>query len=779
MNLKHHITPTMKSIRFILAISVLALSAVVTQKAMACGEYRPSNPAHIRFFRCCSPELEQQWQEGCRFQDYEKDENCLLWQKITSPTIPLKDIEHIVYDTSLKDLHDLQQNSHRNNGFAKWLCESNHKEDLDYLLIAKEIEEIRKYMTTPWYYAYDGDEEHLRLNELMGKCKSYSGKRHAPRYALQMTRLYFAQGEYQNCIDLWEKSACEMPRDIVTDMIASYVGGAYSRKGNREKAIELFTRSQDIGSLINLKVWNEAEDVSLYSDSRVKELEYIFNRFPNSPLLSVRLQKYVRDYEDCLSAGYEGCVREWDFRDPYLVGNVYHNNLNQTFYDELKRFGQSVTFSKDCNQKGMWWYALAYIYYLEGIYYDKDNRAVTMSYLSKAENTESTPFIRESIKAFRILMDASHSSGGSGYRAKLLNDLEWLDECMQRDVELSYESWWQYYNWMNYSFYYWQDVARRVLLGEVCPKMAKAGYVTLALQLANYASNRIYQLSSLYKLYRGCGEGSRVLTMEDFRKTWSESNDLDYSNLFFVWINSVPASEAATYAERISNPKNKLDRFLNERSYVDSDYIYDIVGTSYLREMNYDMAVYWLSKVSKDYQARTNIAKAGYFKLDPFKFQFNKKQYISDSNDYKLKFAQEMSQLERLIMSDAEPNRKANAKIRFATGLRNSFGRCWYLTAYGYEARYEPGDEYTNWKLFTSQDREGFEGDQFAQGVYKRVDKLMAQALSEFTDPEQAAQAQLEMMNFSTVMKLYPQSKAAEAVRSRCDNYYDYAIQKR
>lgn len=65
-------------------------------------------------------------------------------------------------------------------------------------------------------------------------------------------------------------------------MIASYVGGAYSRKGNREKAIELFTRSQDIGSLINLKAWADTEEKSKYTDARVKELEYIFNRFPNS-----------------------------------------------------------------------------------------------------------------------------------------------------------------------------------------------------------------------------------------------------------------------------------------------------------------------------------------------------------------------------------------------------------------------------------------------------------------------------------------------------------------
>ena len=85
-------------------------------------------------------------------------------------------------------------------------------------------EEIREFMNNPWYYPYDGDEEHLRLEELMKKCLTYKGSRHAARYALQMTRLYFAQKNFQSCIDLWENSVTKLPQDIVTNMIASYCG---------------------------------------------------------------------------------------------------------------------------------------------------------------------------------------------------------------------------------------------------------------------------------------------------------------------------------------------------------------------------------------------------------------------------------------------------------------------------------------------------------------------------------------------------------------------------
>ncbi|MBD5269531.1 MAG: hypothetical protein HDS43_02775 [Bacteroides sp.] len=55
----------------------------------------------------------------------------------------------------------------------------------------------------------------------------------------------------------------------------------------------------------------------------------------------------------------------------------------------------------------------------------------------------------------------------------------------------------------------------------------------------------------------------------------------------------------------------------------------------------------------------------------------------------------------------------------------------------------------------------------------------MDEAIAEFTEPEKAAQAQLEMMNYATLMKQYPNTKAAARIRSRCDNYNDYALQHR
>ena len=123
----------MKSLKYILVISLLIILGA--GRTDACGPYYPDAPNYILMFRSCSPELERQWQEGCRFQDYEKEQNCLLWQSITLSSLPLDDIEKVVYDAKLTDLDDLPTGKLADNKFAKWLSDSVHSEDLSLIHI--------------------------------------------------------------------------------------------------------------------------------------------------------------------------------------------------------------------------------------------------------------------------------------------------------------------------------------------------------------------------------------------------------------------------------------------------------------------------------------------------------------------------------------------------------------------------------------------------------------------------------------------------------------------
>lgn len=734
-----------------LAATAMTLAAL-NLPAWACGPYSPEKPGTLNIFRTCQECPKTQWDTGVLAKDDRVQQNCLLWQSITAADIPLADIRAVVYKATLADLAGIGGKKFAGNRFAQWLAQPAHKEDLDYLLVAKETEELRAYMQDPWYYGYEGDPQHRRLAQLADTCRAYTGTRHAARYALQDARLCFAAGRHGDCTGIWRRVG-KMPRNVVTDMTAGYVAGAYLRLGNRAKAIEIYERSGDIKSLVELEVWQWREVKSRYKDNRVKALEYVFERQPDCPLLAAELQRQVRDLDFEFARGCE-------------------DDSVKNFCAELKSFAARAAASPRCTQKGMWRYAAAFLNWLEG------DTARALTWLAQAEQSDNTPLLAQSIRAMRFMTNAL-MAGKAAYPAILLRDLQWLDAHLANDMHPDPNEYWQSDNATNRAAGYWQDVTRRVLLGEVCPRLQKAGDNTVALHCANYAANRAMQLHPQIIAWSN-EEGTydnRLMDIDRYRRDKNIFNGFDFSNQFFACIDTTGAGGAASYARRLMQPQTALDRFFKDRCYADSDYICDIVGTLYLREMDYESAAQWLARVSPGYQSRTNVAREGYFDRNPFNFQHDKKHAVSKKGDYKLRFALAMIRLNRLMGEGVEANRRAWAMIRYATGLRNSFGHCWYLTAY--EAHVDYRKDGDSFKTFEVCDRGSFAGNAHAQKAYAEVDRLMAQALTLFTDPEMAARAHLAMLNHATVMKKYAGTRAARRLRGRCDTYCDYALQKR
>ena len=123
-----------------------------------------------------------------------------------------------------------------------------------------------------------------------------------------------------------------------------------------------------------------------------------------------------------------------------------------------------------------------------------------------------------------------------------------------------------------------------------------------------------------------------------------------------------------------------LERFLRDRVYVDADYLNDLIGTRCLREMDYPQARKYLARVSAGYQRRLNTDV--YMWRDPFEESWVRAgRDLQDDFDYKLNFATRMCELEEKMRSD-DPVRSEEAAFRYATGICNSFERCWALTAY-------------------------------------------------------------------------------------------------
>ena len=107
-------------------------------------------------------------------------------------------------------------------------------------------------------------------------------------------------------------------------------------------------------------------------------------------------------------------------------------------------------------------------------------------------------------------------------------------------------------------------------------------------------------------------------------------------------IDTVGVSHLIAYTERLQKPQTAFDRFINQRSYTDTDYFNEIIGTQCLREMRYADAIKYFSKVSAAFQYSLNTYKDGFMKWNPFSHGGER---LPDNSDYKYNFAREMYSL--------------------------------------------------------------------------------------------------------------------------------------
>ena len=310
---------------------------------------------------------------------------------------------------------------------------------------------------------------------------------------------------------------------------------------------------------------------------------------------------------------------------------------------------------------------------------------------------------------------------------------------VKEDVEFYYQ--YRSYDY-NISFYYWNDVLRRILLAEICPRMLDRGMAVRALQLANMADNLLLNIVDSI-------DGK---SLYEYRKMISY-NSIDYRGDFFkMMFSSVDVNDLITYVKHVNNSKTLMDKLLDSSGFIDYDYFNDVIGTRYLNQMNYRKAVQYLSKVSSSYQSRLNTSK--YMYRDPFSLG-GSRQVSQEA--YKQSFAREMVRLENAIESSKDNNTKAFDMIKYGIGIRNSFTDCWVLT--GYSRASWPSD------LSDS-----------VQPVFRKVESIFNEALAIINNEELAAAAHVKLCQWETACQKYPDSFAAKYTKVVCDNLCDYSL---
>ncbi len=670
----------------------------------------------------CMFGISNNWNESDKTGEYTM--NCREWASLTSPEIPLSDIEDVVYKWDISMIQALidKKKRHRstNNSFAKWITRHNDTEVADFLILAKTNEQIRSRQRSAWYYHVDDDNESLSLKEVSSRSMAYKVTRLKDRYVLQAIRALFALRDYDACINVWSENQKSFKEGIIKELAVGYVAGAYERMGNKEEA------------------WHVCIDnnCKLYLPLSVDEnFAFRYKRDPDDPALFGLIQTKIHSLE--------------------LELNKYQEE-DKHQYEKLYSKITPIVEERKCKEMAKWYYAMAFVADKLG------EPAEALTYVRKAQKCVKDKETSDALRVLKLYIKTKNTPVyDQQFEDYLYHELVWLDKRISDGLttqvknDIIKNGIWSYL--YGTGIYYWSDMLRKIVIGQVVPLCLKSNYKTRALQYLNMADNNVFKKtgyvspSFLYPHADACD--NTPVSWQTYRSSDNTYNDYDYKNDFFINLDTIGVKYVKRLVYRMNHPLNEMDEFLTRNSYTDNRYLYDIIGTQLIALMRYDEAVEYLSLVPDKFYNSRNVYE--YFNRDPFD---NGKKKEKLKSRYKLHFAQDMLLMERKIRSEKDPNNKAEYMLRYARGVEQSFGRCWALTSY-YQS--------------VSVGRTSLYRKNLINALAE-VETVRNKAFGLFTDDERAAKAYADWYKFKTAATKYPDTQTAKYIRGHCDILIDY-----
>ncbi|MBQ8673950.1 MAG: hypothetical protein IJ511_07880 [Bacteroides sp.] len=665
-------------------------------------------------------------------EEDEVEANCQAWKELLGCDIPSKDIREVVYTSTYQELERCFRwmdeygtiLGAESNAFLRRLQIGRNREVMEFLLLAKKCEELRLVRNSRWYYPTSGDNVQSCLEDIAEKALAYQGTLLRERYLLQAVRALFSLHRYAECLNLWEEQADRLSEGIIKRMLQGYVAGCYYRMGEQDKGNRL-------NAMLSIPPRYKENGERM---SWMEQMECMYRHAPESSYFVPQIQQKIHELESETSF-----CRGWGDRTqvPWDMSYIWKE------YSPLYTLCTQAAFNPKVKNRPFFCYTAAYLA-------DKLGRsAEARQWIARAEQTVTDNYLKESVRVLRIYIDARTMPYTSVYEQRLYSQLQELGGLIRRDLDSNVKARTKsngtFLLKYGYSFYYWNDMLRKILIGEVAPRYLKQGNGVRALQAVNMADNLLLQLTG---------------AMQAERQGGCYTNTYDYSNSLSALMDTIDTRHLAAYVQRLEQPQTEIDRFFARNGYADRHYFVEYLGTRLLSGGAYAEATRYLKSVPANFQNRLNTAN--YLLRDPFCEKavdhYRGIHLFRENNEAKLSFARQMMQLEQSIKSATDPNRKAREMIKYAVGLYNSHHLCWALTRYR-DSWYDTCDS----RFIARQEQ-----------VKARYRQLVRKALTLFTDEECKARAYWQMGYYEKVIKEYPNTRTARFMRMKCDKWRDY-----
>lgn len=701
--------------------SIVIIVFSVSFHANACGPYSPIIPTP-KFFT-------SNW-DGLLTKDFYKQENLRLWQKLTSERIPLNDIEQAVYKDDSKTVNDIifgyDESFSTDNLFYIYLKNTHDSELADFLRTAKELEKRRNEINSPWYYPSSRDSSDVTgdFQDIIDKCKNYTGTRIKDRYALQAVRALFASRCYDKCVAYFNEVFQEISDDnLFKRMAQGYVAGCWYRLGNVDMANEYFAQSGDF--------------YSIKSDNPVA---FMAEHNPDSPELLSYIQAISND-------SAEFCA--------------------------IKPVAENVLSKKKVNNRGDWEFALAYMY---GEFYSDSHKA--SQYIRKAlRHTFSSDDLHDHARAYRMKIDTENDDNSS-----LLSDLKWMESKIDILSPDAVE-----WNRMMQNIVYaslipnlWnnKDYTTAILLCGYADNLlvSKQRHDEIETDYTCAFWGGATQTQTIEEMRRS----ERFWNTQDYSSlSFQLMGSLSSGQLIDVKRGIASENKLVTYLKKYirhdSDYFNELigTLALREENYQRAVGYFANVSDEYLQAMNVYKGGYLNRNPFYAYPDRWS--KSGEWEWEAQ--TVNKP--LQDSRRIKYRFAKRMLELQDQMKYGKTADIRGMARLKYAIGRRNSFEECWALTQYWRGDNiglFEPRLDY--WSNDYVKDYDALLYDYKYSVGHKKTEEIyqaeIKKALKMFRSEEAKAEAEYILGNLRTIVKYYGNTTTARHIKNSCDNWHSW-----
>lgn len=634
----------------------------------------------------------------------EADINSSEWAAYLGNGVKAADVKHVMYEASAKDDSAMLANnliaegklpdSLKANTFLKSITSGTNDRARNYYLFAKTVEKDANVAFSDWDpRPVDTPSLGKYAGIALKQANTETDKFLKLRYLYQAQRLYHYSGDPKTAMEIYDKSISGYPSTShIKGYALSLKAGEERKLGKPIEAAYLFSKifsqyperrvqayrdynycsvaADEVAGLA--KTNNEKAAIYAidgFSDygANLKSLQKTYAYAPSSEMVGVLLTREVNKLEDAyLSPKLNNQLNP----DPHVHKPDTGDLKQLAILHQLESFSIKLSADGKYPEKSLGYTAAAYLAWMAG------NNSQGLEWMVKATQLKSTQKMRDQQLLVSLLLDAQTiQQNGFVNEDKLVPQLKWLDARVAQELKQPKPSGEQFY----YGDSDYDDkkfaASSRDFYNLVLAPAYLLKHDTIKSALCMLKSEYTFSKTN-YGAY-------------DVNYTYGASNALpDF------WKHELSAKQVEQLIVLKKNPgSNAYISYLSHAalSNARNNDLYDLLGTTYLREHNYTAAVKALEQVKtkggKDangnYVDTSEIANPFISQLPDYPKIF----LNADSQGYsKLKFARVMAALMQKLKTD--PSHAATHYFTIATGLYNAstHGNAYYLISYDWSS---------------------------------------------------------------------------------------------